>query len=212
MVRLKHRYIICQALEQPVLSVAAANHNHNHNHSGEPDRDAIAAKDVSKVIKEKVELLYGEVGAGSYGNAALVKAFDVHARIFVVRTAREAEDQLRLALASVNTVKVPHIHPHATAYAAALPTDTFMCSHTLPGPAVHVAHLGGGREHPHLHGQVARPLHHRRQRPGTHHHPLGPRHEPDVFSTICFQAPSLDDAGRAARTAHYTALLANLEL
>ena len=40
----------------------------------------------------------------------------------------------------------------------------------------------------------------------------GPRHEPHVFSPICFQAPSLDDAGRAARTAHYTALLANLEL
>jgi hypothetical protein len=119
MVRLKHRYIICQALEQPVLSVAAT--NHNHNHSGEPYRDAIAAKDVSKVIKEKVELLYGEVGAGSYGNAALVKAFDVHARIFVVRTAREAEDQLRLALASVNTVKVPHIHPHATAACSSTP-------------------------------------------------------------------------------------------
>ena len=115
MVRLKHRYIICQALEQPVLAVAAvAASSSGSNGNGDPDRDAIVAKDVSKVIKEKVELLYGEVGAGSYGNAALVKAFDVHARIFVVRTAREAEDQLRLALASVNAVKVRSyfIDPH----------------------------------------------------------------------------------------------------
>ena len=35
----------------------------------------------------------------------MVKAFDVHSRIFVIRTASDAEHNLRLAVACVNTVK-----------------------------------------------------------------------------------------------------------
>ena len=98
--RLKHRYIICQALDQPSQS------NPPISSSGinTPVSD-FTAKDVQYSIREKVESLFGEVGAGSYGSSSIVKGFDTYSRIFVVRTQREAENNLRLAISCVTSIK-----------------------------------------------------------------------------------------------------------
>lgn len=89
--RIKHRYIICQAIEA--------------ENSNSMNSEEYSARDLQNVIKEKVESLYGDVGVGSFGSTSLIKAFDNASKIFVLRTTREAEINLRLAISCINTVK-----------------------------------------------------------------------------------------------------------
>jgi RNase P/RNase MRP subunit POP5 len=88
MVRLKHRYIICQVLDDP--------------NSKSTD---YSSHDLQKSIREKVEALFGDVGVGSFGALSLIKVFDPHSKIFVMRTTREAETNLRLAISLVTSAK-----------------------------------------------------------------------------------------------------------
>ena len=99
--RLKHRYIICQALDQPSQSNPPSSSSSGINATVSD----FTAKDVQYSIREKVESLFGEVGAGSYGSSSIVKGFDTYSRIFVVRTQRDAETNLRLAISCVTSIK-----------------------------------------------------------------------------------------------------------
>ena len=89
--RLKRRYIICQALAQEESDPA----------SGEEYN----ARDLQNAIKEKVENLFGDIGLGSFGTSSMITVFDIKTKIFVVRTPREAETNVRLALACITMVK-----------------------------------------------------------------------------------------------------------
>ena len=89
--RLKRRYIICQALAQEESDPA----------SGEEYN----ARDLQIAIKEKVENLFGDIGLGSFGTSSMITVFDIKTKIFVLRTPREAETNVRLALACITMVK-----------------------------------------------------------------------------------------------------------
>ena len=89
--RLKRRYIICQALAQEESDPA----------SGEEYN----ARDLQNAIKEKVENLFGDIGLGSFGTSSMITVFDIKTKIFVLRTPREAETNVRLALACITMVK-----------------------------------------------------------------------------------------------------------
>jgi RNase P/RNase MRP subunit POP5 len=89
--RIKHRYIICQAIEA--------------ENSNSTSSEEYSARDLQNVIKEKVESLYGDVGVGEFGSSSIIKAFDNVSKIFVLRTTREAETNLRLAISCINSVK-----------------------------------------------------------------------------------------------------------
>ena len=89
--RLKRRYIICQALAQDESDPA----------SGEEYN----ARDLQNAIKEKVENLFGDIGLGSFGTSSMITVFDIKTKIFVLRTPREAETNVRLALACITMVK-----------------------------------------------------------------------------------------------------------
>ena len=88
--RLKRRYIICQALALEESDAAGEEYN---------------GRDLQNSIKEKVESLFGDVGLGSFGTLSLITLFDVKSKIFVMRTSREAEANVRLALSCVTSVK-----------------------------------------------------------------------------------------------------------
>lgn len=94
--RIKHRYIICQALEDP-------------NNSTTTTREEFTARDLQNVIKEKVESLFGDIGAGSFGTNSLIRSFDINSKIFIVRTSRDAETNLRLAISCITTIKNKNI-------------------------------------------------------------------------------------------------------
>ena len=89
MVRLKHRYVVAQLLLDPSL--------------GEPEE--LSGRDVISAVREQLQLLYGDMGAGEFGGNTLLKFYDANTQMFVVRTAREAEHQVRLALSTVTQIK-----------------------------------------------------------------------------------------------------------
>ena len=93
--RLKRRYIICQALAQEE-SDPALGEDYN-------------ARDLQNAIKEKVESLFGDVGLGSFGTSSLITVFDIKSKIFVLKTPREAENNVRLALACISVVKTKNL-------------------------------------------------------------------------------------------------------
>lgn len=89
MVRIKHRYIIGQLLFDP----------------SQAQVDEIASRDVINAIREKLQMLFGDIGAGEFGGNTIIKFYDANTQIFVVRTAREAEHNVRLAMATVSNLK-----------------------------------------------------------------------------------------------------------
>ena len=89
MVRSKHRYVVAQLLLDPSL--------------GEPEE--LSGRDVISAVREQLQLLYGDMGAGEFGGNTLLKFYDANTQMFVVRTAREAEHQVRLALSTVTQIK-----------------------------------------------------------------------------------------------------------
>ena len=56
-------------------------------------------------VKEKVQTLYGDVGAGQFGASMAVKYIDEDSLIFVLRTSRESETETRYAMSTVDTLK-----------------------------------------------------------------------------------------------------------
>lgn len=93
--RLKRRYIICQALAQ--------------EESDPADGEEYNARDLQNAIKEKVERLFGDIGLGLFGTLSLVTVFDIKSKIFVLRTSREAETNIRLAMSCINMVKTKNL-------------------------------------------------------------------------------------------------------
>ena len=89
MVRIKHRYVIGQILFDPTQTIM----------------DEFGSRDVINVIREKMQLLFGDIGAGEFGGNTIIKFYDANTLIFIVRTAREAEQNLRLAMATVTQIK-----------------------------------------------------------------------------------------------------------
>lgn len=89
--RLKRRYIICQALASEEQESGAG--------------DEYSARDLLSAIKEKVEALFGDIGVGCFGTLSIIPLFDLKSKIFVLRTSREAETNMRFALSCITAVK-----------------------------------------------------------------------------------------------------------
>ena len=87
MVRIKHRYIIAQVLVEARYPSEFSN------------------KDIIVSIREKIQMLSGDLGSGSFGNNSTIRLYDDTSKIFVLRVPREAELEVRLATCSVTSVK-----------------------------------------------------------------------------------------------------------
>ena len=66
-------------------------------------------RDILGAIREKIQILSGDIGAGSFGNSALIKFYDEKSKIFVLRVSREADMQIRLAVLSVALLKKTNV-------------------------------------------------------------------------------------------------------
>jgi RNase P/RNase MRP subunit POP5 len=88
MVRIKHRWVIGQLVFGDVGQV-----------------EEIASRDIVNMLREKLQQLFGDVGAGEFGGSTMIKFYDANTHIIVVRTAREAEQSVRLALAVMTGIK-----------------------------------------------------------------------------------------------------------
>jgi len=89
MVRLKHRYVISQALLDPVAGGAEA---------------SLTARDILAALRDKLHQVYGDYGA-RHASGLAIRFFDEHTLLFVLRTSRESETEVRFALALVTAVK-----------------------------------------------------------------------------------------------------------
>jgi RNase P/RNase MRP subunit POP5 len=95
--RLKHRYIVFQAL--PLA---------NPKHGG---KSTFTSKDLQMALREKIQALYGEVGSGEFGQASYIKYHEPkHSNIFVVKTTREAQTKVHFAVSCISEIaEVPVI-------------------------------------------------------------------------------------------------------
>lgn len=96
MVRLKHRYVVGQVL---LLNGSAGDGSTSGREGDLHPRDIVGA------VKEKLQLLYGDVGGGQYGAALALKYLDTTALIFVLRSSRDGETQTRFAMTAVDSIK-----------------------------------------------------------------------------------------------------------
>jgi RNase P/RNase MRP subunit POP5 len=85
--RIKFRYLIFQAFLEG---------------SGASE---FSQKEVSLTVREKVQQLFGDVGAGSFGGSAQMKFFDNYSKIFVLRVPRDHEMNVRMALCTVTELR-----------------------------------------------------------------------------------------------------------
>lgn len=84
--RIKYRYLIYQALSAG-------------------DNAEASQKDVAFILREKIQQLFGDVGAGTFGASAILKLFDDRSKVFVVRVSRDHEMDVRVALCTVTELK-----------------------------------------------------------------------------------------------------------
>jgi RNase P/RNase MRP subunit POP5 len=68
-----------------------------------------STRDILNALKEKIDSLYGDFGSGNFGGNTIVKAYDSDSNIFLVRTAREAEEKVHLALTCLTSIKKANI-------------------------------------------------------------------------------------------------------
>ena len=94
-VRLKHRYVVAQLLLDPG----------GGGGGGGGEGGELASRDVIAAVRERLQVLYGDMGAGEFGGNTVIKFYDANTQLVVVRTAREAEHSVRLALATVTQIK-----------------------------------------------------------------------------------------------------------
>jgi RNase P/RNase MRP subunit POP5 len=87
--RLKFRYLIYQLLSD----------------GGDSKNDNISQRDVLFAVKDKVQALFGDVGAGLFGQGALIKLYDDYSRVFVLRVPREQEMEMRVAICSISQLR-----------------------------------------------------------------------------------------------------------
>lgn len=92
MVRIKHRYIICQILPDQPTQVTPST--------------AFTIRDVLKEFRDKIQILFGDVGAGDIGQNSTIKYFDNNiTNIFVLRVPREYEQYACFALNTITSLK-----------------------------------------------------------------------------------------------------------
>jgi RNase P/RNase MRP subunit POP5 len=94
MVRIKHRYIVGQILFDPNVEV----------------QEGTQGRDIVSAIREKVQILYGDVGLGEFGVSTVIKYYDQSGidsstQLFVIRTAREAVDNLLFVMSNITTIR-----------------------------------------------------------------------------------------------------------
>lgn len=65
----------------------------------------ISQGDISFVVREKAQLLFGDVGAGSFGHASWVRFFDSKTKVFVVRVPREFEMEARMSMCTITEIR-----------------------------------------------------------------------------------------------------------
>lgn len=88
MVRLKHRFIICQLIDDSSLPVSSC--------------EAYTAGDIATALKEKVVILLGDY---SSIHSISIKYYDHNTRLFVVRVDRDGEVMIRTAMSLVTAIK-----------------------------------------------------------------------------------------------------------
>ena len=96
MVRLKHRYVVGQAL------LLDSRQGGGSNSAREGD---LHPRDIVGAVKDKLQLLYGDMGGGQYGSALALKYLDSDSLIFVLRSSRDGETQTRFAMTAVDSIK-----------------------------------------------------------------------------------------------------------
>ena len=89
MVRLRYRFLVYQVLTE----------------SGAPVSSDFSMRDLLTAIREKIQILSGDIGTGSFGNSSVIKLYDEKTKIFVLRVSREADMQIRLAVLCTTLVK-----------------------------------------------------------------------------------------------------------
>jgi RNase P/RNase MRP subunit POP5 len=97
MVRIKNRYIIGQIMLPS-----------QKKKGGEliDSKPLILMKDLQSSLKDKVAELFGEIGAGEFGNSTVIKYFDSeNSLVFVVRMPRESEQQVHMAISCVTAIR-----------------------------------------------------------------------------------------------------------
>jgi len=90
MVRLKHRYVISQVLIDPTFGCA--------------DVSILTAREILAVLREKIQQVFGDCGA-RHASGLAIRFFDEHTLIFVLRTSRESETEVRFAMSLITTIK-----------------------------------------------------------------------------------------------------------
>lgn len=102
MVRLKHRYLIGQILEDPM---SASLNSLSSSSSSSSTEVEITSRDIQISLMEMIQSLYGDVGTGSFGANTAVKFYDKSCHVYLIRTSREHLHMVQFALTCMNTVK-----------------------------------------------------------------------------------------------------------
>lgn len=87
MVRLKHRWIVAQILNEQLGA------------------SELSSQEIQVVLREKIQTLYGDVGAGSFGNMTIVRFFNKETNIFVVRSTRDAYKDVWFAMSCISAIQ-----------------------------------------------------------------------------------------------------------
>ena len=94
MVRLKHRYLIGEVIDDSsVFSAAAA------------QQSVITSRDIQSTFVETICSLYGDVGSGAFGSSTAVKYFDQNFNVYVIRTSRDHMTEVQFALTCMSSAK-----------------------------------------------------------------------------------------------------------
>lgn len=88
MVRLKHRYLICQVLSESSSAVM----------------EEFNIRDLLNILREKIITIWGDFGA-IHNSGISIKYFDEVSKIFVLRISRESEMEVHFALSLITTIK-----------------------------------------------------------------------------------------------------------
>jgi RNase P/RNase MRP subunit POP5 len=93
MVRLKHRYVVCQLLPASYSETALT------------ALRSVSSRDVVQTLRDTLQGLYGDMGAGEIGHSISMRYWDATrgTRIFVIRVPRGGETQTRFALSCMSS-------------------------------------------------------------------------------------------------------------
>eukprot|EP01041_Mallomonas_annulata_P003521 gene3520-7006_t len=87
MVRLKYRWLVTQILFEHASTTYE-----------------MAAQDIQNSIREKIQILFGDVGMGNFGNSTMVRFYDKYTNIIILRTPRESLEDVWFALSCLTAI------------------------------------------------------------------------------------------------------------